>query len=256
MFTAPLVALAAVTVRPMAAALVILPDLPVMVRVDAPVAAEPVAARVRTQVAGVAPALNSPITPLGRPEIVNVTVLMKPFCAVKVSVLLPVAPCWTLRAAGEADKVNVGAGVMVSAMAVLPVSAPAVPVIVTLAVAAATVLAAVKVTVLVRPAVIGPRVAVTPGGSPEATSATVLLKPFRALMATVVVPLAPALRLMLAGVAESVKLAGGATVMAIVALLVVAPDVPVMVSSGGAGRRVGCGFQRERGYACRCRMPD
>jgi hypothetical protein len=222
--------LAAVTVRPIATVLLRLPDLPVMVTVDVPMGAEPVAASERTQLAVVAPALNDSTTPLGRPEMLNVTVPVKPFCAAKVSVLLPVAPRWTLKAAGEADKVNVAAGVMVSAMVVLLVPVLAVPVTVTVAPTAAAALAAVKVTALVRPWVIGLKVAVTPKGNPDADSATVLLKPFRALTATVLAPLPPALRVTLAGIAERVKLAGAVTVMARVALLVDVPDVPAMVT--------------------------
>ena len=48
-------------------------------------------------------------------------------------------------------------------------------------------------------------------------------------MAMLLVPLAPGLMLTLAGVAERVKLAGAATVSAIVVLLVAAPAVPVTV---------------------------
>jgi len=131
---------------------------------------------------------------------------------------------------------------MVSAMVVLLVSAPDVPVIVTLVVAAAAVLAAVKVTALVRAGVIALKVAVTPAGNAEAASAAVLLKPFRALIATVLTPLAPALKLTLAGVAESVKLAGGATVMAIAAVLVVVPDVPVTVTMEAPGAALAAAF--------------
>lgn len=49
-------------------------------------------------------------------------------------------------------------------------------------------------------------------------------------MAIVLVPLAPAARLTLEGVAESVKLAGAATVRAMVVLLATVPDVPVTVT--------------------------
>jgi hypothetical protein len=142
---------------------------------------------------------------------------------------LPVAPWAMLRVDGEADRENPGAGAMVSAIAVLLTSVPDVPVMVTVGAAATAVLAAVKVTVLVRLAVTEPNVAVTPAGSPEAVKSTAALKPFAALMAMVLEPLAPGVRLKLAGVAESVKLAGAATVSATVALLIVAPDVPMTV---------------------------
>lgn len=139
-------------------------------------AADPVTDRVKRQVAGVAPTLNDPKTPLGRLEKLTVTMFVNPFCGVKVRVLLAVEPCGMLRAAGEADKVNVGGRVMVSAIAVLLVTLPDVPVMVTVAVEAAAVLVAEKVTALLWPAVTGPKVAVTPAGSPEAVSATAPLK--------------------------------------------------------------------------------
>lgn len=229
MFTAPLVALAAVTVRLTVAVLLRLPDLPVMVTVDVPVAAEAVAARVRIAVAPFAPALNDPDTPAGNPDRVTVTVPVNPFCAVKVSVLLPAAPCAMLSEVGAADNVNAGGNVTVIAMLVLAVRAPEVPVIVTAAVAAAAALDAVKVTVP-WPAEIAPKVAVTPAGSPEADNATVPLKPFKAVIATVLAPLAPGVKLTLAGVAERVKLGGAAIVSEIVALLLTVPDVPVTVT--------------------------
>jgi hypothetical protein len=118
---------------------------------------------------------------------------------------------------------------MVSAMLVVADRAPDLPVIVTVAVLAAAELAAVKVTVL-RPAFIAPKLAMTPDGNPEAASATVPLKPFSAVMVMVLVPLAPLLRLTLAGVAPTVKLAGAATVIAIVVLLMMFPEVPVTVT--------------------------
>jgi hypothetical protein len=130
---------------------------------------------------------------------------------------------------GEADNVNVGGRVMVSAMLVVADTAPDLPVIVTVVVAAAVEVAAVKVTVL-WPAFMAPKLAITPDGNPEAVNATVLSKPFTAVIAMLLVPLAPLLRLTLAGVAASVKLAGGATVIAIVVLLVMVPDVPVTVT--------------------------
>jgi hypothetical protein len=228
-FTVPLEALAAVTVRLIVTVSLRLPDFPVIVRVDGPAAAEAAAASVRMQVFVVEPELNDPTTPLGRTEVLNVTVLAKPFCGVNVRVLLPVAPCAMLRAVGEPDNVNVGGGAMVSAIATLLVRVPDVPAIVTVAVAAAAALAAVKVTTLVWLVVMAPKVAVTPDGRPEAASATVPLKPFSAVIAIVLAPLAPGLRLTLAGVAETVKLGGAVTVIVIVALLVAVPAAPVTV---------------------------
>ena len=155
-----------------------LPDFPVMVTVDVLAAAEAVTANVRMQLAAEEPELKDAVTPFGKPARLNMTVLEKPFCGVKVRVVVPVAPGAMLRAVGEADKANVGGLVIVSVRAVLLLSAPDVPVIVTVEVAAAALLVAWIVTTLVRAAVTGPKVAVTPAGSPEADSATALLKPF------------------------------------------------------------------------------
>jgi len=149
-----------------------------MVTVDVPAEAEADTASERTALDAVAPALKDPITPAGRPEMLTVTESLKPFSEVKDRVLLAVPPCGTLRAVGAADKANVAGKVRVSAMAVLAISAPDVPVMVTVAEAAAAVLAAVKVTVRVWLAVVGPKAAVTPAGNPEAVSATESTKPF------------------------------------------------------------------------------
>ncbi len=92
------------------------------------------------------------------------------------------------------------------------------------------------------PAEIAPKVAVTPAGSPDAASATVPLKPFRAVSAIVLAPLAPGVRLTLAGVAERVKLGGAAIVSEIVALLLIVPDVPVTVTVEVPGAAVAVAF--------------
>ncbi len=181
------------------------------------------------QLVGDVPALNEPVTPVGRPARVNVTVLAKPFCGFKVKVLVPSAPCAMLRVEGAAESVNVGGADMVSAIVALLVSVPHVPVIVTVETPAATVPAAANVT-LRGAALAGPKVAVTPVGSPEVASATVPLKPFRAVMAMLLATLAPGLTLTLAGLAEIVKLGGATMVSAMVVLLTAVPDVPLMVT--------------------------
>lgn len=168
-------ALDAVMVRAMVAVSLKLPDFPVTVTVDLPGVAEVAAASVRMQLEAVGPGPNDPETPAGRPVKLMVTVLEKPFCAVKVRVAFAEAPCATLRAVGDADRVKVGGRVTVSATVVLAVRLPDVPVMVTVAVAAAAVLDAVKVTLRAVP--VGPKVAVTPAGRPEAASATVPLNP-------------------------------------------------------------------------------
>jgi hypothetical protein len=163
-------------VRAMVAVSLKLPDFPVTVTVHCPGAAEAVAASIRMQLEDVGPGPNDPETPAGSPVKLMVTVLEKPFCGVNVRVELADAPCATLRPVGDADKVNVGGRVTVSAIVALAVSVPDVPVMVTVAVAAAAVPDAVNVTLRAVPA--GPKAAVTPAGSPEAARATVPLKPF------------------------------------------------------------------------------
>lgn len=229
MFTTPLPEVGGSTVRLIAALWLRLPDLPVMVTVEVARVAEVVADRMRLQVVGVAPALNEPVTPAGKPEIPSETVPVKPFCGVNVRVLLPVAPWGMLIAVGEADSAKVGGGAMVSAIVALPVNLPDVPVMVTVEVPGFAVLDAVRVTTL-WPPVPAPKVAVTPVGKLEAVSATVPLKPFRALMAMVLAPLVPGLMLKLVGVAARVKLGGALTVRLSVAVLRRVPDVPVMVT--------------------------
>jgi hypothetical protein len=123
-----------------------LPDLPVRVTLDGPVAAELVTASVRIQLTGVVPTLNDPTTPLGRLEMLNVTMFENPFSGVKVRVLLPVAPCAILRVAGEADKENVGGRTIVSVTVVLLTREPAVPVMVTVAVEGGALMVAANVT--------------------------------------------------------------------------------------------------------------
>ena len=103
------------------------------------------------------------------------------------------------------------------------------PVIVIVDVPAAAVLAAANVAVLL-PDATAPKVAVTPVGRPEADNVTVPLKPYKGVMAMLLVPLEPGLTLRLAGIAARVKLGGGLTVSAIVALFVKVPEVPAMVT--------------------------
>jgi hypothetical protein len=178
MFTATLPEVEGNTVRAMVAFWTSVPDFPAMVTEERPALAEPVTVNVTRQLAGDVPLLNDPTTPAGSPVKLSVTMLENPFWGVKVSVVVPVEPCATLSDAGEADKVNVGGLVMVSAIVVLAVRVPDVPVIVTDALDTGAVPEAVKVTALVRFAVTGPNEAVTPAGSPAAMSATAPLKPF------------------------------------------------------------------------------
>ena len=64
---------------------------------------------------------------------------------------------------------------------------------------------AVRVSVLESVAVAGLKVAVTPLGRPEAVKVTLLLNPFCGVIVIVLVPLAPWVRVMLAGDADREK---------------------------------------------------
>ena len=69
-----------------------MPEVPVMVTVKVPVVAVPVAVRVKrlVAVAGFVPKLA--LTPLGRPDALKFTVLLKPFTGLIVMVVEPAAP--------------------------------------------------------------------------------------------------------------------------------------------------------------------
>jgi hypothetical protein len=208
-----------------------LPDLPVIVIVEVPAAA--VLAAVNVMV--LLPAVTAPkvaVTPVGKPDAASATVPLKPEIAVMAMLLVPLAPGAMLKAAGVAARVKLGGGLTVSAIVALLVRAPEVPVMVTVVVPAAAVPAAVKVSVLL-PDAMAPNVAVTPVGKPDAANATVPLKPFRAVMAMLLVPLAPGAMLKAAGVAARVKIGCATMVSAMVALLLRLPDVPVIVTVAG-----------------------
>lgn len=148
-----------------------------IVILEDPTGAETVAAKVRVPMVGEL-ALKDGITPLGSPDTLSKIGLLKPFCGVRVRVAVPVAPCAILSAEGESDNVKEGGLVTLSAIEVLALKVPDVPVMVTVALPAAAELLAAKVTVLVLVAVAGLKLAVTPEGSPEAASFTDPVNPF------------------------------------------------------------------------------
>ena len=117
---------------------------------------------------------------------------MKPFCAERVMVLLPTAPCMTARLFGEEERENVGAAVTLTMTEVVAVSEPEVPVTVTLTanVVTGALAAAVNVIVLV-PLLTGLKDALTPLGKPEVVNETEPLKPFSAAMLMEVAAVVP-----------------------------------------------------------------
>ena len=90
--------------------LVRLPDVPVTVTVNVPVAAELDAVRVRllVDVAGFVP--NVAVTPLGTPDAAKVTLLLNPFAGLIVMVVEPNDPCRIVKVVGAADSVKLGGG--------------------------------------------------------------------------------------------------------------------------------------------------
>jgi hypothetical protein len=73
-----------------------------------------VAVRVRTLVAAAGFVPNDAVTPAGNPEADSVTLLLNPFSAVTVTVLVTLLPCVTVSIPGLAESVKVGAGFTVS----------------------------------------------------------------------------------------------------------------------------------------------
>ena len=87
-----------------------LPEAPVTVTVKVPVAAVPVADRVKRllAVAGFVPKLA--VTPLGRPEAAKFTLPVNPFRGLIVMVVEPAAPWRKVRLVGDAERAKLGCG--------------------------------------------------------------------------------------------------------------------------------------------------
>lgn len=82
----------ALTVSETVAELLKLPDVPVTVTVEVPVAAVLLAVKVSVLDAVAGFGLNDAVTPLGRPVAEKLTPPLKPFCGLIVMVLVPLAP--------------------------------------------------------------------------------------------------------------------------------------------------------------------
>jgi hypothetical protein len=193
-------------VREIVVVLVRLPEVPVTVTVTDPVVAVLLAVSVSVLVLVVLPGLNEAVTPEGKPEADKVTLPLKPFRAFTVMVLVPVAPCVTVRLFGDAEIVKLGGGFRVSEIVVVLDKLFDVPVMVTVAGPVVAVLVAVSANVLALVVLLGLNDALTPVGRPEADKLTLPLKPLSGLMEMVLVPLAPWTMVKVLGDAESVKL--------------------------------------------------
>ena len=157
-----------------------IPEVPVTVTVVVPTAAAEVALNVATLVVEVDTGPNETVTPVGRVDVVKVTLPVKPLFGVTVMVLVPLAPSTTLSVGVEVAIEKDAVGATVKAIATVALRLPDLPVMVTVAVPAAAVGLAVKVTVLAVAVLAGLNPAVTPPGRPETVRATALVKPFAA----------------------------------------------------------------------------
>jgi len=185
-----------------------------MVTVAVPTVAEEDAVSVRTEVAvpfagGVTGFVEkAAVTPLGNPLALSVVAELKPPLLVMVIVLVPLAPCVTLREAGDALTLKFGdaAAFTVSETVVVAVKLPDVPVMVTVAFPVVAVLLAVRVSVLVELVGFALNAAVTPLGRPEAARVTLPENPPRSVTVIVLVPLLPWVMVRLLGEEARVKL--------------------------------------------------
>ena len=81
-----------------------------MVTLAVPTAAVPDAVSVNVLVDVVLAGLNDAVTPLGRPEADKMTLSLKPFCGVMLTMLDPLLPWVMVKLAGEAAIVKSGDG--------------------------------------------------------------------------------------------------------------------------------------------------
>jgi hypothetical protein len=165
--------------------LVRVPEVPVIITLAAPTVAVLVVVNVNVLVLVVLAGLKEAVTPLGRPDADKLTLPLKPFCGMTVTVVPPLAPCATLKVFGEADRLKVGGKATVSEIVAVLLKLPDIPVMVTGNVPVIAVAAAVKVNVLVLAVEAGLKEAVTPLGRPDADKLTLAVKPLRGVIVIV-----------------------------------------------------------------------
>lgn len=93
-----------VTVSESRALLVRLPEVPVIVIVEVDEAAVPLAVSVRVLMVVAVAGLNDAVTPAGSPDAARLTAPLKPFCALIVMVLFPLAPAVIASLDADEDK--------------------------------------------------------------------------------------------------------------------------------------------------------
>lgn len=183
-----------------------LPEVPLMVKVEALAAAAVVAVSVSVLADVVLTGLNDAVTPVGKPVALRATVALKPPCGATAMVVLPVPPWSTFTLETEEESLKDAAAVTVKAMMAWADEVPTVPV--TVSVDAPSAAEAVTVTLRVVPV----NAAVTPAGAPAMVRTGVPVKPFNGFSVIVLDPAPPAPTLRLAGAADNVKLGPAFTV--------------------------------------------
>jgi hypothetical protein len=195
----------ALTVRETVVVRLKLPEVPVIVTVDVPVAAVAPTVSVRELVVVAETGLKDAVTPFARPDADKLTLPVKPFRGATAMVLEPLNPWATVRLLGDAERLKFAGTVTVRETVVVWLRLPEVPVIVTVDVPVVAVALAVSVKELVVVAETGLKDAVTPLGRPDADKLTPPLKPFRGATPMVLEPLAPWATVRLLGDAERLK---------------------------------------------------
>jgi len=172
---------------------VVLPEVPVMVTVAAPTVAVLLAVSVSTLELEDDAGLNDAVTPLGIPVATNDTLPVNPPTSATVMVSVLLLPCATERDVGEGVSVKLGVteGLTVSAIVVVAVVLPEVPVIDTAAGPVVAVLLAVSSSTLALVDDAGLNDAVTPLGKPVAVKATLPVNPPVSVTVMVSVALLP-----------------------------------------------------------------
>jgi hypothetical protein len=210
---------------------VVVPEVPVMVTVYVPTVAEAVAVNVSTLVVVVGLVPYATVTPLGRPVAARVTLPVNAPTSVTVMVSVAVLPWVTDSVGAEGASVKPGLAVTVSAMVVVALNEPEVPVMVTVAAPTVAVALAVSVSTLVEVVGLVANAAVMPVGRPDAVRVTEPVNGLTSVTVIVSVPLAPCAIDRVDAERESVKLPPVVTVRVKVALTTVLPEVPVMVGA-------------------------